>query len=67
MCAGSSLVSDVAVDSISGRVTGVTTRDRSGRETQHAADAVVFAIGIGGELCLLLWATSKNDSTLKVR
>lgn len=45
---GGSLVSDVHVDSGSGRVTGVTTRNREGQETRHAADAVVFAIGITG-------------------
>lgn len=49
-CAGGSLVSDVHVDSLSGRVTAVTTRDREGAETRHEADAVVFAIGIGGAL-----------------
>jgi len=45
---GGSLVSNVHMDTTSGRITGVTTRDREGKQTLHEADAIIFAIGIQG-------------------
>ena len=34
---------------------GVTARDREGQETFYPADAVVFAVGITGEIGLRVW------------
>ncbi|CAL8469873.1 g9415 [Coccomyxa elongata] len=46
--AGGRLVSGLQLDSLTGDVSAVVSRDRSGDETVHPADAVVFAIGISG-------------------
>lgn len=47
--AGGRLVSGLQLDSLTGDVSAVVSRDRSGNETVHPADAVVFAIGISGD------------------
>ena len=47
---GGRLVSDLRLDQATGAVSAVVSRDREGNETVHEADAVVFAIGITGEL-----------------
>lgn len=46
---GGRLVSGLQTNGSTGDVTAVVSRDRAGNETVHPADAVVFAIGIGGE------------------
>lgn len=45
---GGRLVSGLQLDALTGDVSAVVSRDRTGNETVHPADGVVFAIGIGG-------------------
>ena len=45
---GGRLVSGLQLDELTGDVTAVVSRDRSGSEIVHPADGVVFAIGISG-------------------
>ena len=45
---GGRLVSGLQLDELTGDVSAVVSRDRSGTEKVHPADAVVFAIGISG-------------------
>ncbi len=47
---GGRLVSDLRLDQATGAVSAVVSRDREGNETVHETDAVVFAIGITGEV-----------------
>ena len=47
---GGRLVSDLRLDQATGAVSAVVSRDREGNQTVHEADAVVFAIGITGEV-----------------
>lgn len=45
---GSTFATDLVVDALSGRVTGVVTKEKNGTSKVIEADAVVFAIGITG-------------------
>lgn len=45
-------MSRVEVDPASGAATAVVARDRDGQETVYQADAVIFSVGVTGELVL---------------
>ena len=56
---GGRFVTDVAMGNGGAHVVGVKTRDRSGREEELQADAVVFAVGINGA-----WGVCAHDCLL---
>jgi len=50
---GGRLVSDLQLNQATGAVSAVVSQDHEGNQTVHEADAVVFAIGITGEVAAL--------------